>query len=66
MNTATLDTPETATLTKSDRCDRCPAQAAVRVQLNSGGDLDFCGHHYADNEAALQGRSRVLADTRAQ
>lgn len=27
-----------------DRCDRCPARAAVRAQFLSG-DLLFCGHH---------------------
>ncbi len=29
----------------SDRCDRCGAQAKVRVVLPGGGDLVFCGHH---------------------
>jgi hypothetical protein len=32
-------------LTTADRCDRCGAQAYVRVTLNSGGELFFCGHH---------------------
>lgn len=32
-------------LTASDRCDRCGAQAYVRVVLTSGGELLFCGHH---------------------
>ena len=39
------------TLTATDRCDRCGAQAFVRVVLASG-DLLFCGHHarsYEDN-----------------
>ncbi len=35
----------TETLTASDRCDRCGAQAYLRVTLNSGGELLFCGHH---------------------
>lgn len=31
-------------LTNADRCDRCGAQAFVRVVLNSG-ELLFCAHH---------------------
>jgi len=44
---------ETRLLSMSDRCDRCGAQAFVRVTFRNGGGLDFCGHHYADHEAAL-------------
>jgi len=33
-----------ATLTAADRCDRCGAQARVRVVLATG-DLVFCAHH---------------------
>lgn len=33
------------TLDASDRCDRCGAQAYLRVTLNSGGELLFCAHH---------------------
>ncbi|MET3811132.1 hypothetical protein [Arthrobacter sp. UYEF3] len=34
------------TLTTVDRCDRCGAQAYVRVVLGaSGGELLFCAHH---------------------
>lgn len=32
-------------LTAADRCDRCGAQAYVRVELASGGELLFCAHH---------------------
>ena len=59
----------TETLTAADRCDRCGAQAYLRVTLNSGGELLFCGHHakayedklrltavdWVDETAALQG-----------
>jgi hypothetical protein len=31
--------------TAGDRCDRCGAQAKVRIVLPGGGDLLFCGHH---------------------
>lgn len=32
-------------LTALDRCDRCGAQAYVRVTLEAGGELFFCAHH---------------------
>ncbi|MFZ0529276.1 MAG: hypothetical protein WAL91_01915 [Propionicimonas sp.] len=35
----------TEPLTAADRCDRCGAQAYLRVTLSSGGELLFCGHH---------------------
>lgn len=34
-----------AALTAADRCDRCGAQAYVRVELPGGGELLFCAHH---------------------
>lgn len=42
MTTALASSPG---LTALDRCDRCGAQARVRVVLPGGGDLLFCGHH---------------------
>jgi hypothetical protein len=48
--TTTSDTDKMSTvtatreLTASDRCDRCGAQAWVRVQLRAG-ELHFCKHH---------------------
>ncbi|MFP5415762.1 MAG: hypothetical protein ACLGHZ_02625 [Actinomycetes bacterium] len=32
-------------LNAADRCDRCGAQAYMRVTLASGGELLFCAHH---------------------
>lgn len=32
-------------LSAADRCDRCGAQAYVRVTLEGGGELLFCAHH---------------------
>lgn len=49
MSTSTL---ATAALTVSDRCDRCGAQALVRVVLPYG-ELLFCGHHYAKHAPTL-------------
>lgn len=42
MTTAVAPTPAT---TAEDRCDRCGAQAYLRVELQSGGELLFCAHH---------------------
>jgi hypothetical protein len=47
---------ETTPLNALDRCDRCGAQADVRAQLASGGELMFCAHHgkeYAEKLAAV-------------
>lgn len=41
-------------LTAFDRCDRCGAQALVRVLLSTGGDLVFCGHHARAYDAKLR------------
>jgi hypothetical protein len=35
------------------RCDRCGAQAYVRVLLPGRQDLLFCAHHYRQHEPAL-------------
>ena len=40
----TTSTTKTPTLTVADRCDRCGAQAYVRVVLEAG-ELLFCAHH---------------------
>ena len=41
-------------LTAADRCDRCGAQAYLRVTLNSGGELLFCAHHAKAHSDKLQ------------
>ena len=50
---ATVTPPAPSTLTAADRCDRCGAQAYVRVVLASG-DLLFCGHHAKAYEDKLR------------
>ena len=47
------------TLTVSDRCDRCGAQAFVRATMAAGTELLFCGHHGREYEA---GRRAADAD----
>jgi hypothetical protein len=44
---------EAATLTATDRCDRCGARAYVRVLLPSHLELLFCAHHTRKHGRAL-------------
>lgn len=49
-------------LTALDRCDRCGAQAYVRVTLATGGDLLFCGHHFRAHEDKLRITAAAVID----
>ncbi|HCU96557.1 MAG TPA: hypothetical protein DHU96_29090 [Actinobacteria bacterium] len=40
-------------LTAMDLCDRCGAQAYVRVVLPGAGELLFCAHHNRQHADAL-------------
>lgn len=51
-----------ASLTAADRCDRCGAQAYVRVVLTAGGDLLFCAHHYAEHADRLRPQAAQILD----
>jgi len=51
--TSTVTPALTPTLTAADRCDRCGAQARVRVVLATG-DLLFCAHHAKQFEDKLR------------
>ncbi|WP_430295047.1 DUF7455 domain-containing protein [Sinomonas sp. B1-1] len=51
------------TLTATDRCDRCGAQAYVLVVLEaSGGKLQFCAHHARALEETLRPLASVWHD----
>jgi putative intracellular protease/amidase len=61
-----------AALSAADRCDRCGAQAYLKVELLSGGELLFCAHHAREHGDALKAvaanvidESHRLADTPA-
>mgnify|MGYP001039012501 CR=1 FL=1 len=41
-------------LSAVDRCDRCGAQAYVRVELGGGAELLFCAHHARQHEDKLR------------
>jgi len=55
--TTTTPTP----LTAADRCDRCGAQAYVRVLLTSG-ELLFCAHHARHHAEAYAGVAVQIQD----
>ena len=46
-------------LTALDLCDRCGAQAYMRVVLPGGGELLFCAHHGRQHGEAL---ARIAAE----
>ena len=43
-----------APLNAADRCDRCGAQAYLRVELVKGGELLFCAHHAREHGDRLR------------
>ncbi|MFC7471263.1 hypothetical protein ACFQVA_32720 [Actinomadura keratinilytica] len=49
-------------LTAADRCDRCGAQAYLRVVLMSGGELLFCAHHGRKFEPELKKIAAEIQD----
>ena len=50
------------TLNALDRCDRCGAQAYLRVTLASGGELLFCAHHGKKYEESLRSIAAQIHD----
>ena len=59
MDTAIAPSPE---FTALDRCDRCGAQAYVRVELASGGELLFCAHHAREHADKLSEIAAAIHD----
>lgn len=59
MTTAVAPSPQ---LTALDRCDRCGAQAYVRVELSRGGELLFCAHHAREHADKLQQVAASIQD----
>lgn len=60
MNTLVQDS-----FTATERCDRCGAQAYVRVKLGSG-ELLFCGHHAKEYDHALRRVAIEIQDETAR
>lgn len=55
-----------AALTAADRCDRCGAQAYLRVELVTGGELLFCAHHARQHEDELRRVAATIQDETAR
>lgn len=53
-------------LTAADRCDRCGAQAYIRVTMPSGSELMFCAHHGRAHETKLREMSVDWQDESSQ
>ena len=49
-------------LTALDLCDRCGAQAYVRVLLPGSGELLFCAHHSRQHADALAKAGAEIQD----
>ena len=60
MNTAVA--PGASTLSAADRCDRCGAQAYLRVELQTGGELLFCAHHAREHGDRLREVAATVHD----
>lgn len=45
MGDVSMTVMDNTELTAADRCDRCGAQAHLRVRMANGGVLLFCAHH---------------------
>ncbi|HEY2880346.1 DUF7455 domain-containing protein [Nocardioides sp.] len=52
--TVTTAVATSSALSAADRCDRCGAQAYLRVELQSGGELLFCAHHAREHGDKLR------------
>jgi hypothetical protein len=64
VNATVTPSAPTSTLTAVDRCDRCGAQARVRVVLATG-DLLFCAHHAKAYEDKLRASAVEYVDETA-
>jgi hypothetical protein len=58
---ATVDSMDLP-LTALDRCDRCGAQAYMRVTLESGAELLFCAHHAREHGDKLREIAKHVHD----
>jgi hypothetical protein len=59
VTTAVAPSPK---FTALDRCDRCGAQAYVRVELANGHDLLFCAHHAREHADKLHEVASTIHD----
>lgn len=57
---------EDAALSAADRCDRCGAQAYVRVTMTNGFELLFCAHHSKEHADKLKQVALKIQDESAR
>lgn len=57
-----MATAQLTALRAADRCDRCGAQAYVRVELVGGAELLFCAHHAREHESKLREVAVTIQD----
>jgi hypothetical protein len=62
---STVTGTTTEPLTVADRCDRCGAQAYVRVQLTVG-ELLFCAHHAREHAPKFAELATFVQDETAR
>ena len=55
---------DTEALTLLDRCDRCGAQAKVRITLTTMHELMLCGNHFHKHEEDLIPKILTIRDER--
>ena len=54
--------PTASALSAADRCDRCGAQAYLRVELEAGGELLFCALHAREHGDKLKEIAVTIVD----
>jgi len=62
----TATAPSAAPLSALDRCDRCGAQAYLRVHLQGGFELLFCAHHAREHGEKLREVAEHVQDETAK
>jgi len=60
METMTTEETKVWLLDATDRCDRCQAQAYVKV-IGEVGDLLFCSHHYNKVMDNAEGYKKMMS-----
>jgi hypothetical protein len=51
----------------SDKCDRCPSYAKVRILVpHSGLVIDLCAHHFRRNRAHFDEKGYIWIDGRSE